>query len=498
MRNLTGLPSTLGEAARAYLDGFPPGDVVAFPITALDRTGVPVWIVALFLDASIALEGAMPSGIGYGASDEDAILGALGEIAEAIAPTLALMRARKVSASYDDLVRVHGDRSVADPLTLGLPAGSPVGRGTVLDWIEGARANDGATVLIPIDVAACDTFELSPGYVPFTTLITNGLGAGPDLDWAIGHGLLEVLQRDGNGLNFRALDLGVAITGLGSSAAGPVLDRFASLGIRAIPKFATDDLGLTNLYVVGHDEDGYTPPAPISLSACGEACHPDANEALDKALNEFAAARVRKAFSHGPQALVDAVAPPGYTSRFLEKARAWMVGSESRAFDEMRAWSRLDAPALRDILKPVYATRSTKAFADLPSTGAPDAYARGTIARERVEAEGFDVLYVDCSVPGGATAAVKVIVPGLEVETMSYHRLGARNAGRLIDRGNPLIKFGEATETLRPVRMPPDDAEALGTPLFDTALADAIVGSLYPLYREPEAHHVAWAEGQTG
>ena len=33
-----------------------------------------------------------------------------------------------------------------------------------------------------------------------------------------------------------------------------------------------------------------------------------------------------------------------------------------------------------------------------------------------------------------------------------------------------------------------------GQPYFDTAAADAAVGPLYPLYREPEAHHVAWAE----
>ena len=30
-----------------------------------------------------------------------------------------------------------------------------------------------------------------------------------------------------------------------------------------------------------------------------------------------------------------------------------------------------------------------------------------------------------------------------------------------------------------------------GQPFFDTALADRIVGPLYPVYREPEAHHAA-------
>jgi ribosomal protein S12 methylthiotransferase accessory factor len=491
-RRTSGLPDGLPPAADAYLASFPPGEVVAFPIHALDRTGVPVWIVALFLDPALGLEGAMPSGIGYGATDAEAVLGALGEIAEAIQPTLALQAAPKTRGSYHELVRALGPAAVADPLTLGLPAGSPVGRDTPLAWVEARRARDGATVLVPIDVAACDWFELDPGYEPFTTLITNGLGAGPDLDWAIGHGLLEILQRDGNGLVFRALDQGVALEG----AASPLLDRFAALGIRAIPKFATDEFGLTNLYVVGHDEVGREPVAPICLSACGEACHPDRDAALAKAAQEFAAARVRKAFSHARQAIVDRVAPPGYTQRFLGAARTSLEGGESRALTAMLDWARRDADDLRRILQPVYATRSTRAFADLPTTPALDARERGRIARERVEAAGFDVLYVDCSPADRSVAVVKVIVPGLEVETMSYHRLGHRNARRLIERGSPLIRFGEPSDTLRPVRMPPEQAEELGQPLFDTAEADRIVGPLYPLYREPEAHHVAWVLGQ--
>ena len=79
---------------------------------------------------------------------------------------------------------------------------------------------------------------------------------------------------------------------------------------------------------------------------------------------------------------------------------------------------------------------------------------------------------------------------------MSYGRLGARNARRLIERDDPLVKFGTETDALRRVRMPPEDAEALGHPLFDMGLAAEIVGRLYPLYREPEAHHVAWVLGQ--
>jgi ribosomal protein S12 methylthiotransferase accessory factor len=65
-----------------------------------------------------------------------------------------------------------------------------------------------------------------------------------------------------------------------------------------------------------------------------------------------------------------------------------------------------------------------------------------------------------------------------------------------MERDHPLIRFGEATDTLRPVRLTPEAIDRLGSqPLFDIALADRIVGPLYPLYREPEAHHVAYRLG---
>ena len=86
-----------------------------------------------------------------------------------------------------------------------------------------------------------------------------------------------------------------------------------------------------------------------------------------------------------------------------------------------------------------------------------------------------------------------MIVPGLEVETMSYYRIGERNAAKLIARDSPLIRFGEPSDTLRPVRLTPEAIDRLGgQPLLDTAEVDRVVGPLYPLYREPEAHHAAY------
>ncbi len=496
MRRTSGLPCSLPDAARAYLDAFPSGELIAFPLTPLDRTGLPVWVVALFPEDE-RLAGIMPYGVGYGADEGQAILGALGEIAEMVQPTLALAQAPRTRGSWRELTRALGQGAVADPLTLCLPAGSPVGRDTALEWVEAVRARDGATVLVPIELAAYSRKDLTPGYAPFTTIISNGMGAGPDVDWALGHGLLELLQRDGNGLLFRALDQGVAIDlpQAPTPAARAALDAYAAAGLQVMVKFATDEWGLCNLYCVGHEAQRRAPPTPIMLTACGEACHPDRDAALEKVLQEFAASRVRKAFAHGPAALAERVAPPGYVARFMARSGSNAKTGEGRAFEAMADWTTRPADTLAGWLQDsVYAERARKPFAELPTTPAPDAWTRGCIVRERLQAGGLDPLYVDLSPPGRAVAVVKAITPGLEVETMSYHRIGERNAAKLIARDHPLVRFGEASDTLKPVRLSPEALDRLGgQPLFDTALADHIVGPLYPLYREPEAHHVAHA-----
>ncbi len=504
------LPADLPDAARRYIEALPSGRFVGFPMTPLDRTGVPAWKVGLFLDDAHGLTGAMPSGYGYGTTDGQAIIGAVAEIAEMVCPTLRLRDEPHRVASYEALLAEAGRDGVADPLTLGLPAGSPVDRTTPLAWTRAVRARSGEPVWVPLDVAACDVFELPPGYQPFTTLITNGLGAGPDLDWAIGHGLLECLQRDGNGLLFRALDAGVVLDLEGADVgaeARALLDRLDALGIQVLPKFATDEFGLTNLYVVGFDRD--TPRVPIMLSACGEACDPDPRRALHKALLEFCSARVRKTYGHGPIAEALTVAPPGYVDDFVRTALPSLELEESRALSAMMEWTTMAAADLKRALAgSVFSARSRKPFSELPGAGLPpvpgpsDTRTRGRQARALLEAAGFDVLYVDCSPRSGAFGVVKVIVPGLEVETMSYYRIGERNTRKLILADSPLIVFGEPDETRRPVRLSPEARDRLAPltggrePLFDTALCDRIVGPLYPLYREPEAHHVAFRHQQ--
>ena len=253
------LPPNLPDAAAAYVESMPEGGrVELFALTPLDRSGIACWN-AIFLNRDgTRWHGVAPPGVGYGTDDAGAIIGTTGELAEAVHSAVQIHRMPRRTASYGRLRAEVGERHVADPLTLCLPAGSAVDWDTVLEWVPAHRWPGGETVWMPMDIAACSVGDLTPGYEPFTTPITNGLGAGPTLDFAVGHGVCELLQRDGNGLGFRAMDRGIVLD-LGDGPADPrtraMLARLGEMGIEVIPKFATDEFGTANVYCVGAERD---------------------------------------------------------------------------------------------------------------------------------------------------------------------------------------------------------------------------------------------------
>ena len=496
------LPQDIPDAAAAYIDSMPPGRVELFSLAPLDRTGVACWNAIFLNQDGTRFHGVTPHGVGYGTTDAEAIIGTTGELAEAVHSAGAIARFPRLTGSYAELKADLGARGIADPLALCLEAGSPVDHDTVMEWVPAQRWPSGETVLVPTEIAGCSVGDFTPGYTPFTTPITNGLGAGPTLDFAIGHGICELLQRDGNGIGFRAMDRGIVLD-LGDGPADPrtraLLERLKALGIEVLPKFASDEFGVAGVYCVGGEQDGQA-PFPIMVTAAGEAASVDREQALRKALFEFAAARVRKMFSHAPLSAIAHIAPPGYLERF--RGYHSLAGEESRALREMMAWCRADGPTLRGYLADtVLSRRETKRFDELPTWDGP---LSGTplvseLAR-RFAAEDMEILFVDFSPPGARDVhVVKAIVPGLEVETMSYHRIGERGVRKLMQRGSPLVGLGEPPPGAAPVRLPAGAAERLGGPAWlDVGEVDRIVGRLYPLYREPEVHSAPIALERNG
>ncbi|RYZ42105.1 MAG: hypothetical protein EOO71_09435 [Myxococcaceae bacterium] len=479
---------SVSQALEAYFRAVATGALQTFRIDPIDRLDVPVVSASLRLGPQ---PGAVAHCYGYGMTEEEAHVGALGELVEETFSEHAMLRMPRVHGSYAALVRDRGPTAVADPLTLGLPAGSPYRPDMPLVWVEAWRLSTGEKVLVPEEFIAIHPGQLQ-GKAPLITPITNGQGAGLTRQQALVHGLLEVLQRDGNGLQYRAMDQGVVLDLEDAELAPDVralLERYQRAGVEVLAKLASTDFGLVNVYVVGRDLS--VGDQPLMVTACGEAADPDRDRALRKALLEYACARSRKAFSHGPLSEVARIATEEYMERFVPLVD--LGTEESRALQAMAEWARMPAAALRELTACTLMRRRTVRFGDLPRAPAmEDPSLRCDHVVSQLQAAGFDILVADLSPAGRSVHVVKVLVPGLEVETMSYGRLGERNVARLLERRDPLVGMGAPPPGAQPVRLTPEAEERLGGPAwFNVRLAEARVGRLYPLYREPERHAVA-------
>ncbi len=471
----------LHAVAAAFRATMPPETHVSvFRIDGLDRIGIPVVQAHLIQPTD-------PATIGYGYvfTQIEAEVGALGELCEEVHVGAWVKQAPRVTASYSQLVRERGKQAVADPLTLCLPAGSPYTPDMQLTWVEAKRWPTDQTVLVPCEWVAAYPYQL--GEQPqLITPITNGLGAGFDHSHAIAHGLMELLQRDGNVVSYRALDRGVAVQtdGLDDPDIAGLLDRLRGLGINVMVKLAGTDFGISNIYVVGDDRG--TPTVPIQVTSCGEAAHPDRARSLRKALLEFCGSRSRKAATHGPIDQVARFMPADYVER--QMATAMLEEEESHALEAMTEWLAQDANELRQRLAGnMFSQRSQVHLSDLPDCGpgiVDDSVTRLRWLTDRLRAESLDLLWIDCSPTDTPVKVVKIIVPGLESETLSYHRIGWRGVRRLRDYRDPLVLDGPHDGAARILLRPDDEAKCGGPAWFDIALAKRLVDKLYPLYRE--------------
>ena len=482
------LSPDLTEVAARYEAALPAGTLLSFSVTQLDKTGVPSWSVTL-------IPGSPSGGHGYGWSDAQAKVSALGELHERLQSQLVVPTLPTERASYAELAETYGERFVTDPLTLSLPAGSPYTPEMSRLWVSMTRFGTGETVWVPLESAASSPAELPTGYEPLYLSVSNGLGAGFSTEQALSHAVFELLQRDGNSVNYRALDQGVGVDLTGAELPERVtelLGRLADQGVEVQVKLAATDFGLTNVYVVGAKPVGETPG--IMAAGAGEACHPDREVALEKALLEFAAARTRLAFNHGPLARVQEVTPPGYLGTYQQAFGD--LPEEARALAAMREWLSLEPKQLRDRLAKVYEVRQQVPWRDLPHVQPADPL---TDAVTRLV--GFELLYLELAGPQAqehGVTAVKAVVPGLEVETVSYARLGARNLTRLLDRKSPFAGLGAPPAGAVPIRLTAEAEATFGAPAWlDANALKQSAEPLYPLYREPSRHAARWAELDT-
>lgn len=472
-------PAVLAAVADRYRAALAGGDLRESDLTGYDRTGVPTV-------ATVWGHGARTAhGTGFGATPTAATVGALGELAEAVLVNAAVLQLPHRRAAYAELVGELGADAVVDPVTMVLPAGSDYTSARPLDWVPVQRWRTGATVWAPVEFVASEPHTL-PADPPaggwLTTVVTNGLGAGASLEQAVAHALLEIIQRDGDTVSYRALDTGEVIDL--SRATDPVtvelIAGYRTAGIEPMVKLASTEFA-TVVFCVGRDTHADTPP--LAITAIGEAADLDRDAAIAKALLEYGSSRARKIFAFGPLRQVETY-DPAYLARELAEP---VARQEPRALEQMQKWSELGAAALSELVAPtLYRHVRTVALSDVPTSAKP-ADPAALLSELLTRLAAFDVLVLAAGEPGGMRAA-KVLAPGLEVETLSYLRIGERVLARLLARGSDLVGRGAPrTSDQLPVLLTAAATERVGGPAWlDRTAIDATLGGLYPLYREPD------------
>ena len=476
-------PAALQAALRLYRDSLPPGRVTTFRIDGVDRLGIPI------LDATYLPDDATHNtyGVGYGATETEALVGAYGELCEDAHHSSAFVALELEEGTYPEMLRRYGEGRVIDPVSLVLEAGTEGVDERRLRWAPVIRLRDEARCWCPAEFVTSYNSELPDYPAQLTTAITNGMGAGDTFARALLHGLCELLQRDGNADSFRALDRGRVIPReLLPAEVGAIVDELAGRDLHVTTKLARVTCGCASVYAVGRDRSDE--PFPLSVTACGEAADPDVATALRKAVLECASAHTRKIFYHSSFARKGPHAPPGWVE--AQRARIDLDHEEPRALHAMARWLRMSREEVyAELADTVFSERERVDPATLPSFADASQEARLARVLDGLRAEGLEVYYFDASAQSrSGVRVVKAIVPGIEMELGSYHRLGERGARRLLGRDDELVAR-EPGEGRARVLLRPAQEERLGGPVWlDTAKLDGRVGALYPLYREPTAH----------
>jgi ribosomal protein S12 methylthiotransferase accessory factor len=454
------------DAYRAYLDSH--ADLLQiFALDGLDRTGVAVWNASAWGEHDA-------QGVGYGESPEHAMLGALGEAAESLAAARYATRAPVRELTVAQAAREGG----VHPARLSLVAGSVVDDDTRLLWVPARTWPGDQPRLLPLEAVSTTAAEFRRAAAahgprePLFPPITNGLGAGVDSgERAIRHGLQELLQRDLNWSQFKALDTGRAVD---ASQVAPDLARCLEVaGLRLRLKYAGSTLGVHALHCSAVDVDAGDRTVAVARTATGEGADPDPVVAARKAILELCASRCRKRFFFGGEAAL-AIAPPSYRERARKIARS---SHHELGWDLVERFDDLlgDPAALDAVVERI--THVSELVA-LPPASA-EVMLPGTLL-----AEGFEAIVADLTADEEPAHVVKVVVPGLEAEVLSHHRLSDRGVARLAVRCPSLVARGNGAPGTGWQRVVTHEAEAW----IDVVAMQRLTAPFLPLYREPGRH----------
>ena len=486
----------LSEVLRTFQRAIPQGEAYEFELTSLDRLGIPLWGAFVWAE-----DGDFSDGFGYGADTLSARVSAWGEVLENYWATRTLAQMPRRRASFNQLKSENA--LAADPVSLCLNAGINYSDEREIIWTNGKKHGSNDKCWLPIEAVAISPTDIKNDFAADDFLfnpITNGLGAGASLEQALAHGILEQIQRDGDSVTFRAMDAGVKIEldEVETEETRELLKFLDQAGIEVIPKLAGTVCGIPVIYVVGYDRNLEQSPFHLSLSACGEAAHPNREIALSKALREFVSSRARKRFMHGSIDDMKRIAPRKYSERVLADE---LGADESRALQSVLEWTQMSRQNFFELIGlPIFEVRRNVKFSDLPTVEINQINTAAKLLdllTARLKEEKLEIFYADFTPPDARFAVVKAVVAGLEVETMSYNRIGLRNFQRLLWRGERdsqfagLVGVGNPPPEALKVYLSEADERAFGGKAWlNPVEIERRVGKLYALYREPNGHTI--------
>ncbi|GAB4314469.1 MAG: YcaO-related McrA-glycine thioamidation protein [Methanobacteriaceae archaeon] len=355
-------------------------------ITHLDRLGIPVYSAI----RPSAEEGSVSIYAGKGATKTQAKASAMMEGFERYSAEIQKEDLSKkfINGTFNDL-----ENSI-NPRSLILPQISFDAEKTELSWVKAIDAKTDEEFLVPAN-AVYHPFNMRDNFSLFKSN-TNGLASGNELEEAIFHGMLEVIERDAWSLfeAKRESKTEIDCSDSKNSIIKDLLSKFQNKGVNVKLVDLTADIKATTIAAVA-DDTVLKDPALLTL---GVGTHLDPEIAAIRALTEVAQSRATQI--HGTREdTVRAVfmRKAGY-ERMKRINKHWFGESEKIvSLDKIR-------------------NRSSKSFkTDIENT------------LKLLAKEGFKrVLFVDLSREEIDIPVVRVIIPKLEVFSVDPERRGKR------------------------------------------------------------------------
>lgn len=376
-------------------------------ITGLDRIGIPTYsaIVPRSQDGlSVAT--------GKGVRPVEAKVGALMEAIER--QTAIHTRLPLVEGSWLGLQRC---RAILNPRSIKQKLRPDYEDDQVHFWVVGQDLISRCEILVPAHIAGLVWTEVPPG--PFLGHVTsNGLASGNIREEAICQGLCELIERDA----WTLADIGAHLLPLvrrriadpenaengpddfeifpSIEPQGDAASRlFRRAGFEPILHDITSDIGIPTVFAVVPDEN--LPGFPMVHGGVGT--HPDARIAARRALTEAAQSRCVDI-----QGVREDLRPPDYPNDGYSLHTRRVVGVNRNL------WFLGES-------------RQTRRLEDLPSALHDDLREDLEHLLTRLKSRGVDqVIVVDLTPPGAPFAVVRVIVPALEMASVTRGPLGRR------------------------------------------------------------------------